>query len=75
MEPELLLDKNQIIESFKDLPDKVSSEDLIERILFIKLVNERVREAATSSGTPNEEFKREFEEFKQHKKVQRPQLS
>ena len=46
METELLLDKNQIIDSFKNLPDKVSSEDLIERI----------REAATSPGTSHEDL-------------------
>lgn len=41
---DVLLDKNQVLDSFKDLPEQVSSEELIERILFIKLIQERLRE-------------------------------
>lgn len=41
---DVLLDKNQILDSFKDLPERVSSEELIERILFIKLIEERLSE-------------------------------
>lgn len=67
MEPELLLDKNQIIESFKDLPDKVSSEDLIERILFIKLIENRLRE---TTEVPHEQVMNELKEMRDSKKAQ-----
>ena len=40
----VLLDRNQVLDSLRELPDKVSSEDLIERILFIKLIEERLQE-------------------------------
>lgn len=66
MEPELLLDKNQIIESFKDLLDKVSSEYLVERILFIKLIENRLRETTEVS---QEQVMKELREVRDRKKA------
>ncbi|MBN8826987.1 MULTISPECIES: hypothetical protein [Spirosoma] len=71
MEEELLLDKNQVIESFGNLPDKVSADELIERILFIRLINERLLEAKTTPGTSHEQFMEEFKAFKAEKKAER----
>jgi hypothetical protein len=67
MEPELLLDKNQIIESFKDLPDKVSPEVLIERILFIKLIENRLRE---TTEVPHEQVMNGLKEMRDSRKAQ-----
>lgn len=67
MESETLLDKNQIIESFKDLPDKVSSEALIERILFIKLIENRLRE---TTEIPHEQVMKELREMRDSKKAE-----
>lgn len=70
MESETLLDKRQVIESFENLPDHVTADDLIERILFIRLINERIQEAEREPGTPHNEFMREFNEFKARRKVE-----
>jgi len=67
METETLLNKNQVIESFGNLPDQVTADQLIERILFIRLINERLREAENEPGTSHHDFMREFHEFKAHK--------
>ena len=71
METETLLDKKQVIESFGNLPDQVTADQLIERILFIRLINERLQEAKQTLGTPHVEFMREFAEFKIQKKAER----
>ncbi|AUD06530.1 hypothetical protein [Spirosoma pollinicola] len=61
---EILLDKNQVLASLSELPDKVSSEDLIERILFIKLIESRLRE---TTEVPHEQVMKELKEIKQQK--------
>ncbi|MFD2569823.1 hypothetical protein ACFSUS_04210 [Spirosoma soli] len=61
---EILLDKNQVLANLSQLPDKVSSEDLIERILFMKLIESRLRETAEVS---NEQVMQELKEIKQKK--------
>ncbi|RAI75726.1 hypothetical protein HMF3257_19035 [Spirosoma telluris] len=61
---EILLDKNQVLASLSELPDKVSSEDLIERILFIKLIESRLRETAE---VPHEQVMQELKALKQKK--------
>lgn len=68
---DVLLDKKQVLDSFQDLPDKVSSEELIERILFIRLINQRVEKAKHTEGTPHEVFMLEFADFKNQVKAQR----
>lgn len=67
METETLLNKNQVIESFGNLPDQVTADQLIERILFIRLLNERLQEAENEPGTSHQDFIREFNEFKVQK--------
>ncbi|MEZ0607696.1 hypothetical protein ACAW74_04220 [Fibrella sp. WM1] len=67
---DVLLDKKQVLDSFQDLPDKVSSEELIERILFIRLINERVEKAKHTEGTPHDAFMLEFADFKNQLKSQ-----
>lgn len=61
---EILLDKNQVLASLSKLPDRVSSEDLIERILFIKLIESRLLETAE---TPHEQVMQELKDIKQKK--------
>lgn len=71
METETLLNKNQVIESFGNLPDEVTADQLIERILFIRLINERLQEMEHEPGTPHEDFMREFNEYKAKKKAEK----
>lgn len=66
---EILLDKHQVLASLSQLPDKVSSEDLIERILFIKLIESRLRE---TTEVPHEQVMRELRELKQQKLAESP---
>ncbi|GAB3692419.1 hypothetical protein GCM10027592_11340 [Spirosoma flavus] len=61
---EILLDKNQVLASLSELPDRVSSEDLIERILFIKLIESRLHETTHVS---NEQVMQGLDELKQQK--------
>lgn len=72
---EILLDKNQVIESFGNLPDQVTADELIERILFTRLIQERLREAEREPGTSHEDFMREFADFKAQKKAEKYGLS
>jgi hypothetical protein len=52
---ETLLDKSEVMESFKNLPEKVSAEDLIERILFVKRLKVGLQELSEGNTTPYEE--------------------
>ena len=61
---EILLDKNQVLASLSELPERVSSEELIERILFIKLVESRLRETTEFS---HKQVMQELAELKQKK--------
>lgn len=59
-----MLDKNQVIDSLSQLPDKVSSEELIERILFIKFIQQRLLETKHVSHA---QVMQELNELKQQK--------
>jgi hypothetical protein len=58
---DILLDKKQVLASLDQLPDQVSSEALIERILFLKLIESRLRD--TSKTTPNEQVMAELKDM------------
>ncbi|MBC7570147.1 MAG: hypothetical protein H7319_10490 [Spirosoma sp.] len=64
---EILLDKRQVLASLSELPDKVSSEELIERILFIKLIQNRLRE---TTEVPHEQVMNELREMKERKRAE-----
>ncbi len=67
---EITLKKSQIVDSFHDLPEDVTAEALIDRILFIKLIQERIKESEEGKGVPHEEFMREFDAFKAQKRAE-----
>ncbi len=67
---EITLKKSQIVDSFRDLPEDVTAEALIDRILFIKLIQERIKESELGKGMPHEEFMREFDAFKAQKRAE-----
>jgi hypothetical protein len=60
----ILLDRNQVLDSFKELPEKVSFEDLLERLLFIKLIEERLHE---QKELPNSVVMQELQELRRQK--------
>ncbi len=61
---EILLDKNQVLASLRELPDRVSSDELIERILFIKLIESRLRE---TTQVPHAQVMQELNELREQK--------
>ncbi|MCU0353419.1 MAG: hypothetical protein MUD08_06715 [Cytophagales bacterium] len=54
---EIKLDKSQVIESFKDLPDKVTADDLIERILFLKEIEKSLLQVEEGKVIPHSKVK------------------
>lgn len=64
---EILLTKEEVIASFKDLPDKVSAEDIIEKILFLKRLEIGLQEAEAGNTTPHEEVMAQLKRWKKEK--------
>ena len=64
---EIKLDKSQVIESFKDLPDKVTADDLIERILFLQRIERGLEEIRQGKVTPHEQVMKEISQRPQPK--------
>ncbi|RYF77227.1 MAG: hypothetical protein EOO39_04455 [Cytophagaceae bacterium] len=60
----VLLDRNQVLDSLRELPEKVSFEDLLERLLFIKLIEERLQE---QKEVTNSVVMQELQELRQQK--------
>ena len=71
---ETLLDKSQVINSFQNLPDQVTADELIERILFIQLIEERITSADQGNVTPHNEVMQELKELKARKIAERQAL-
>ena len=74
METETLLNKNQVIESFGNLPDQVTADELIERILFIQLIEKRINSADQGNVIPNNQVMQELKELKVRKIAERQAL-
>ena len=55
-----MLTKTQVIESFKDLPETVSADDLIERILFLQRIERGLKRIEEGRTTPHEQVMQEF---------------
>ena len=47
----VLLNRDQVLDSLKELPERVSFDDLVERLLFIKLIEERLQEQKEVSNS------------------------
>lgn len=60
----VLLDRNQVLDSLRELPEKVTFEDLVERLLFIKLIEERMQE---QKEVPNSVVMQELQELRRQK--------
>ena len=58
-----MLTKTQVTESFKDLPEEISADDLIERILFIQRIERGLDQVKSGQVTPHEQVKREAREW------------
>lgn len=73
---EITLKKSQIVDSFRDLPEDVTAEALIERILFIKLIQERIKgiEDGTAKFVPHEQVMQELAELRAKKMAESQEL-
>ena len=60
----ILLSGGHVFDSFKELPEKVSFDDLVERLLFIKLIEERLQE---QKEVPNSLVMQELQELRSQK--------
>lgn len=67
-----MLKKSKVIDSFQNLPEDVTADELIERILFIRLIEDRIKSAEQGHTTSHEEFMRDFDAFKAKKRAERP---
>ncbi|RYC68761.1 hypothetical protein [Spirosoma sordidisoli] len=59
-----LLSKTQVLDSFKDLPEHVSADALIEHILFIQSVMNGISQAERGQTTPHKEAMQEIRSWK-----------
>ena len=62
---ETLLDKTEVMESFKSLPQMVSSKDLIERIIVLHKINEALKEVENGQVHTHQSVMNEAKEWLQ----------
>ena len=61
---ETLLNKTQVLDSFKELPDHISADALIEHILFIQSVTSGIQQAELGQTTSHREAMHEIRTWK-----------
>lgn len=59
-----LLNKAQVLDSFKELPDRISADALIEHILFIQSVTTGIQQAELGQTTPHKDAMLEIRSWK-----------
>lgn len=60
--------KTDVIQSFKDLPEEVSAEQLIERILFLKRIERAMEQVKNGQTIPHEQVMKEAKEWLKEQK-------
>lgn len=61
---EVTLKKSQVIDSFRDLPEEVTADELIEKILFIQSVERGLQQSERGEVTPHDQFMQELKAMK-----------
>jgi phage-related protein len=59
-----LLSKNQVLDSLRELPEKVSADALIEHILFMQSVVSGIEQASLGKTTSHEQAMLEIRSWK-----------
>jgi len=59
-----LLNKEKILSSLSQLPDRVSADALIEHILFMQSVEDGIQQAESGRTTPHEKAMEEIRSWK-----------
>lgn len=60
----VLLNKNQILDSIRQLPDRISADALIEHILFMQSVEDGIQQAESGQTTSHKDAMREIRLWK-----------
>lgn len=60
----VLLNKAQVLESFSQLPDRISADALIEHILFIQSVEDGIQQAESGQTVSHDDAMREIRSWK-----------
>ncbi|MEZ4902037.1 MAG: hypothetical protein R2822_09910 [Spirosomataceae bacterium] len=61
---EILLDKSEVISSFKDLPERVSAADMIERIIFLQKIEDGLQSLKRGDVVPHEEIMSKIDQWR-----------
>ena len=61
---EILLDKAEIIASFKTLPDKVSAADVIDRIIFLQKIESGLKSVERGKVVSHEEVMNKIDQWR-----------
>ena len=67
MEGEIMLKKSKVIDSFQNLPEEVTADELIERILFIQLIEQRIKSAEQGNVVSTEQVMSELRRLRAEK--------
>ncbi|TAE32948.1 MAG: hypothetical protein EAZ91_03555 [Cytophagales bacterium] len=68
---ETLLNKNQVLHSLQNLPEQISSEDLIEHILFMAQVQRGIQQANEGKVVTHEQLMKELADLRIQKQAER----
>lgn len=60
-----MITKAQLLESIDDLPEEFEREEVIERLLIIDKYNKGVQQIKEGKTIPIDQFKKEFEAWRQ----------
>ncbi|GAB3223988.1 hypothetical protein [Spirosoma arcticum] len=60
----VLLNKDQVLDSFRQLPDRISADALIEHILFMQSVEDGIQQADSGQTTSHKDAMREIRSWK-----------
>lgn len=68
---ETLLNKDQVLHSLKTLPEQVSSEDLIEHILFMAQIQRGIQQANEGKVISHEQMMHQLSDLRIQKQAER----
>ncbi|MCY7363144.1 MAG: hypothetical protein LH629_13925 [Ignavibacteria bacterium] len=58
-----MLTKEKVLESMKDLPDKFSADELIERIIFLQKIDTGLQQSLKGKSIPTKDAKEQLSKW------------
>ena len=55
-----MLSKAKVLESIKEMPDQISLDDLVERLIFLQKIEKGMSQAAAGKVIPHDEVVRKL---------------